>query len=55
MKTIAVLAICAITMTGCAPAGLDQIMGRDASYTPTTEPPPRVDCDLIFPPASVLP
>jgi hypothetical protein len=45
----------ALILTGCAPSGqLDQIMGRtDGTAIPA--PAPKLDCDLIFPPASVNP
>lgn len=47
-------AILATALTGCAPTDqLNQIMGRtDGTATST---PQRIDCDLIFPPASVNP
>lgn len=51
-KTFAAVAI-VVLLAGCAPAGLDDIMGRTTAGTPTTEPKPPVHCDLIFPPASV--
>jgi hypothetical protein len=54
-KTVALIAVCALALTGCAPVGLDGIMGRSTSGTPTTEPQTAVHCDLIFPPASVNP
>ena len=53
MKTIAAIAIF-VLLTGCAPVNLDPIMGRTTAGTPTTEP-QKLHCDLIFPPASVLP
>ena len=54
MKTIATIAI-VVLLTGCAaPVNLDPIMGRTTEGTPTTAP-QKLDCDLIFPPASVLP
>ena len=52
MKLIAAVALIAL-LAGCAPVNLDPIMGR-TTVTPTTEP-QTLDCDLIFPPASVLP
>ena len=54
MKLIAAGAI-AVLLTGCAPAGLDDIMGRTTEGTPTSQPQTAVHCDLIFPPASVNP
>ena len=53
MKTIAAVAI-VVLLAGCAPVDLDPIMGRTTTGTPTTEP-QTLHCDLIFPPASVLP
>jgi len=50
MKMLAVLAVSAVTMTGCASAGMDEVMGRTPGTpipAPTTERP--IDCDLIFP------
>lgn len=52
MKTIAAVAI-VVLLAGCAPVDLGPVMGRTTG-TPTTEP-QKLDCDLIFPPASVLP
>lgn len=52
MKLIAAVAI-VVLLAGCAPAGLDDIMGRTEG-TPIPAP-QKIDCDLIFPPASVLP
>ena len=50
MKMLAVLAVCAVTMTGCASAGMDEVMGRTPG-TPVTQPATErpIDCDLIFP------
>ena len=53
MRIVAAVAI-VVLLAGCAPVDLDSIMGRTTAGTPTTEP-QRLDCDLIFPPASVLP
>ena len=50
---IRILLVAALILTGCAPVDLDQIMGR-TDGTPTTAP-QKLDCDLIFPPASVNP
>ena len=47
------LVVIALALTGCAPAGLDDIMGRTEG-TPIPAP-QKLDCDLIFPPPSVLP
>jgi hypothetical protein len=52
VKTIAAVVI-VVLLAGCAPVNLDPIMGRTTG-TPTTAP-QKLDCDLIFPPASVLP
>ena len=52
MRILAAVAI-VVLLTGCAPVNLDPIMGRTTG-TPTTEP-QTLHCDLIFPPASVLP
>lgn len=50
-----ILLAAALILTGCAPTDqLDQIMGR-TDGTPVSEPAPKLDCDLIFPPASVDP
>jgi hypothetical protein len=49
-----ILLAAALILTGCAPSDqLDQIMGR-TDGTPVSEP-RKIDCDLIFPPASVNP
>ena len=53
MKLVAAIAIAAL-LTACAPVNLDPIMGRATEGTPTSQP-QKLDCDLIFPPASVLP
>jgi hypothetical protein len=48
-----VLLAVALILTACAPVDLDQIMGRtDGTAIPA---PQKLDCDLIFPPASVNP
>jgi hypothetical protein len=48
-----ILLAAALILTGCAPVDLDQIMGRtDGTAIPA---PQKLDCDLIFPPASVNP
>jgi hypothetical protein len=52
MRIVAAVVIVAL-LTGCTPVNLDPVMGRTTG-TPTTEP-QKLDCDLIFPPASVLP
>lgn len=42
-----------VLLTGCAPVSLDDVMGRtDGTAIPA---PQKLDCDLIFPPASVNP
>jgi hypothetical protein len=49
-----ILLAAALILTGCAPVNLDPIMGRtDGTAIPA--PAPKLDCDLIFPPASVDP
>ena len=53
MRILAAIAI-VVLLTGCAPVNLDSIMGRTTAGTPTSQP-QKLDCDLIFPPASVLP
>jgi hypothetical protein len=53
MRTALIVAAM-ILVTGCAPSGqLDTIMGRTEG-TPVPAP-QKLDCDLIFPPASVDP
>jgi len=48
-----VLLAVALILTACAPVDPDQIMGRtDGTAIPA---PQKLDCDLIFPPASVNP
>jgi hypothetical protein len=49
-----ILLAAALILTGCAPSDqLDQIMGRtEGTAIPA---PQKLDCDLIFPPASVNP
>jgi hypothetical protein len=44
----------ALILTGCAPVDLDQVMGRTEG-TAVPAPAPKLDCNLIFPPASVNP
>jgi hypothetical protein len=48
-----ILLAAALILTGCAPVDLDQIIGR-TDGTPTTSS-QSIDCDLIFPAASVDP
>lgn len=55
MKTLTIAAVLAVILTGCAPTDqLDRIMGRTEG-TAVPAPAPKLDCDLIFPPASVNP
>jgi len=42
------LTLAALILTGCAPAGLDDIMGRTEG-TAVPAPAQKLDCDLIFP------
>ena len=55
MRRLSLIGVVVLTLTGCAPTDqLDQIMGRtDGTAIPA--PAPKLDCDLIFPPASVNP
>jgi hypothetical protein len=55
LMVIALAAAILLLLTGCAPTDqLDQIMGRtDGTAIPA--PAPKLDCDLIFPPAAVNP
>lgn len=56
MKTLTIAAaVIALILTGCAPSDqLGQIMGRTEG-TAVPAPAPKLDCNLIFPPASVAP
>ena len=54
MTRISLAAAMLLILTGCAPVDMDQIMGRTEG-TAIPAPAPKLDCDLIFPPASVNP
>lgn len=49
-----ILLAAALILSGCAPVDLNPIMGR-TNGTAVPAPAPKLDCDLIFPPASVNP
>lgn len=53
MSRALIVTVVALILTGCAPLDVDKIMGRtDGTAIPA---PQKLDCDLIFPPASVNP
>jgi hypothetical protein len=47
-RRLLAVSLAVITLTGCAPVDMDQIMGRTEG-APIPAAPQKLDCDLIFP------